>query len=305
MTFFTLRLIAVFILLHGFGLPALAEPEPIIDVHFHTFTGKSSPERMDDGKLIRLGKVTKEQALAEGVEIVRKYNIYAITSGPTPELVDEWAAADPERFIPALQIANARSDRAFLDMIRERAKSGKLKVIGEVGLQYEGIAPDDPVYDAYFSLAAELDVPIAIHLGPGPLRVREVRPNYRVSAGDPLLLEEVLNRYPDLRVYVMHAGWPFLDNMISILYTYRNVYVDLSDIATVHHVSEYYRYLKALVEAGFSDRIMFGSDPHQNDITRIVTSAIDRLESAEFLTEKQKRDIFYNNAARFFRLDKK
>jgi hypothetical protein len=33
--------------------------------------------------------------------------------------------------------------------------------------------------------------------------------------------------------------------------------------------------------------------------------AIEGIESASFLTEEQKRDIFYNNAVRFFRLDKK
>jgi hypothetical protein len=29
------------------------------------------------------------------------------------------------------------------------------------------------------------------------------------------------------------------------------------------------------------------------------------IESAKFLTEEQKRDIFYNNAVRFLRLDEK
>ena len=30
--------------------------------------------------------------------------------------------------------------------------------------------------------------------------------------------------------------------------------------------------------------------------------AIDGIESADFLTEEQKRDIFFNNAARFLKL---
>jgi hypothetical protein len=34
-----------------------------------------------------------------------------------------------------------------------------------------------------------------------------------------------------------------------------------------------------------------------------VGMAIEGIESAPFLTEEQKRDIFYNNAVRFFRLD--
>jgi predicted TIM-barrel fold metal-dependent hydrolase len=33
--------------------------------------------------------------------------------------------------------------------------------------------------------------------------------------------------------------------------------------------------------------------------------AIETIESADFLTDEQKRDIFYNNAARFLRLDEK
>jgi uncharacterized protein len=33
-----------------------------------------------------------------------------------------------------------------------------------------------------------------------------------------------------------------------------------------------------------------------------IPVAIESIQSAEFLTEDQKRDIFYNNAARFLRL---
>ncbi len=58
-----------------------------------------------------------------------------------------------------------------------------------------------------------------------------------------------------------------------------------------------------MLEAGFGRRIMFGSD--QMAWPEAIGMAIDGIESAEFLTEEQKRDIFYNNAARFLRLDKK
>jgi predicted TIM-barrel fold metal-dependent hydrolase len=36
-----------------------------------------------------------------------------------------------------------------------------------------------------------------------------------------------------------------------------------------------------------------------------IGMAIEGIESASFLTEEQKRDIFYNNAVRFLRLDQK
>jgi len=35
-----------------------------------------------------------------------------------------------------------------------------------------------------------------------------------------------------------------------------------------------------------------------------IGMAIDGIESARFLTPKQKRDLFYNNAVRFLRLKK-
>ena len=48
-------------------------------------------------------------------------------------------------------------------------------------------------------------------------------------------------------------------------------------------------------------RIMFGSD----EIVWPQTIKVAIFEAAEFLTPEQKRDIFYNNAVRFLRLDEK
>jgi uncharacterized protein len=48
---------------------------------------------------------------------------------------------------------------------------------------------------------------------------------------------------------------------------------------------------------------MFGSDEMVWPET--IRVAIESIESADFLSEEQKRDIFYNNAARFLRLDDK
>ena len=38
---------------------------------------------------------------------------------------------------------------------------------------------------------------------------------------------------------------------------------------------------------------------------RTIEVAIETIEASDFLTEEQKRDIFYNNAARFLRLSHK
>jgi predicted TIM-barrel fold metal-dependent hydrolase len=75
-----------------------------------------------------------------------------------------------------------------------------------------------------------------------------------------LLLEEALVRHPKLRIYIMHAGWPMIDDLIALLWEYSQVYVDVGTICYAIPRPEFYLYLKRIVEAGFGKRVMYGSD---------------------------------------------
>ena len=55
--------------------------------------------------------------------------------------------------------------------------------------------------------------------------------------------------------------------------------------------------------AGFGNRVMFGTD--QLLWPGLMPHSISIIQNADYLTSQQKRDILYNNAARFLRLDKK
>ncbi len=100
----------------------------------------------------------------------------------------------------------------------------------------------------------------------------------------------------------MHAGWPLADDAIAALYAHPQLYVDVGVIDYMMPREEFYAYLRRLIEAGFENRIMFGSD--QMMWPDAVPIAIDTIRSAPFLSEAQKRDILYNNAVRFLRLKK-
>lgn len=63
---------------------------------------------------------------------------------------------------------------------------------------------------------------------------------------------------------------------------------------------EFYRYLQTNFEAGFGSRVMFGSD--QMIWPETIEYGIRVIEEAPFLSDQQKRDILYNNAARFLRV---
>jgi len=119
----------------------------------------------------------------------------------------------------------------------------------------------------------------------------------------PFFLEELLARHPKLRVQVMHAGYPMIDNMLTLLQANSHVYVDVAGLIWSYPIKEVNRYIERLVDAGFEDRVMFGTD--QLIWPKLMAYSIGIVQNADYLTTQQKRDILYNNAARFLRLDTK
>ena len=98
----------------------------------------------------------------------------------------------------------------------------------------------------------------------------------------------------------MHAAWPMIDELLALLWTHPQVYVDVSGIATDLSNRAFHSYLQQIVDAGFCSRVLYGSD--QMIWPELINKSIEAIEAAPFLSEKQKRDIFYNNAARFLKL---
>jgi len=78
------------------------------------------------------------------------------------------------------------------------------------------------------------------------------------------------------------------------------VFVDISADNWGVPRAEFDGILRRLVQAGYGKRIMFGSD--QMVWPGSIPIAIASITEANYLTPAQKRDILYNNAARFLRL---
>ena len=91
-----------------------------------------------------------------------------------------------------------------------------------------------------------------------------------------------------------------LDQMVALMWAHPQVHVDIAVINWGLPRREFHAYLRRLVDAGFGKRIMFGSD--QMVWPETIEMALEGVESASFLSNEQKRDILYNNAVRFFRL---
>ena len=263
-----------------------------------------------------MSPLTDDDLIRDTLSVMKRYKMVGMLGGYDPELVTKWVKAAPDRFIPGLDFrldkatgtaSSAETGKKFEpispDEIRRLYKAGRLKVFAEITNQYGGIRPDDPRMEPYWKVAEELDIPVGIHLGPGgPGEPYLGNPNYRARLQSALTLEEVLVKHPKLRVYIMHSGYPFLDDLLAVLFTHPQVYVEVSMLVNVEPRPAFYRFLKAIIDGGYGDRVMFGSD--QMVWPGLIEPAIRAIEAAPFLSPKQKRDIFYNNAARFLRLSK-
>ena len=319
---------AVLIFSVTFSFSQNAEPKvpPVLDVHVHavdfSFPGLA-PMCPNTSKFTASDPKTKEEQfgwvkeqctpmlypsapgeyMKDVVAEMERLNVTAVAFGDPME-VQKWKDVAPGRIIPGTSFENGMTpgQRVSLEELRKDFTSGGFKVMGEIGLQYEGLSPSDPSVDTYFALAEELDIPVAIHMGTGGSgRANVAMPKFRGSMGNPLLLEELLARHPKLRVQVMHAGYPMIDNMLTLLQANSHVYVDVAGLIWSYPIKEVNRYIERLVDAGFEDRVMFGTD--QLIWPRLMSYSISVIQNADYLTPQQKRDILYNNAARFLRLD--
>ena len=299
---------------------------PVIDVHVHAmdgnfpgigpmcpntskFTASDPQEREEPFGWVKeqctpaLYPSAPGEYMKDVLAEMERLNVTAAVFGD-PRSVQKWKNAASARIIPgtSFETGKAPSQHVAVEELRKQFTSGGFKVMGEIGLQYQGISPSDPSLDPYFALAEELDIPVAIHMGTGGSgRANVTLPKFRGSMGNPLLLEELFARHPKLRVQVMHAGYPMIDNMLTLLQANSHVYVDVAGLIWSYPIKEVNRYIERLVDAGFEDRVMYGTD--QIFWPKLMAYSISIIQNADYLTAQEKRDILYNNAVRFLRLD--
>jgi uncharacterized protein len=292
------------VLLFALGPCVVAQEghEPIIDVHLHTHPanrfGTAGVPNPVTGK--PSAAVTDQALLDAALAQMRRYNIVAAVGFSDRQSVERWRKAAGDRIIGGMQIDQGIAGTPVGELRRDITQ-GNVRVIGEIAGQYIGLAPNDPILEPYLSLAEELDVPVGFHTGiASPNTPFECCPKFRIALGNPALIEDVLIRHPKLRVYLMHAGRPFLEETIALMSVYPQVYADVSVIDWIIPRDEFYAYVQALIRAGLGKQLMFGSD--QMIWPENIGMAVEAVQSIPGITESQKRDIFYNNAVRFFRL---
>lgn len=137
----------------------------------------------------------------------------------TNEIVLEAVRAYPDHLVPfgGVDLEGNDPEKQVLDAVEEFGFAG----VCIDPFQIKGDAADsrlDPVYAA----SQELGTPVIVTMGgmpgvPAPL-----------ACGNPMALDTVAGRFPELVLVGSHSGWPFVTEMIAVAWRRENVYFENS-----------------------------------------------------------------------------
>lgn len=278
--------ITIYILLFSFLISCSETKQTrIFDVHIH---GDEAPE-----KKLRHLEVNGVYSVAVSTSWPQQLSFQ---SGKEIKVLQGLFVPCPNGIVPYSQQKCFEDGREWppVDWLEQQIKAKKIDFIGEVLTQYFGISSSDTLMYPYYALAEKYDLPVGIHTGSaGP---NHGCPDFKEEMGNPLLLKNALARFPKMRVWLMHGGAPFVTEFIEVMKTTPGLYADISVLNNPQIIppAQFDSLMKLYIDAGFEDRLMFGSD--DADI-KITTAAVDGLS---FLTALQKEKIFYKNAETFF-----
>jgi len=147
----------------------------------------------------------------------------ASTAGKTfvpNEIVAAIAARHPDRFLPFAGADIMRGQEALRDFEQW------VRVRGFRGLSLRpfmiGLPADDRHYYPFYAKCVELGVPLSIHTSA----------NWTTGAindlGHPRHLDPVARDFPELRIIMSHAGYPWVLEAVLLAWKYEHVYLELA-----------------------------------------------------------------------------
>lgn len=283
-------------------LEQFLQNQPIIDMHFHITKGYEDNEQynnmhhnIDRAKLIWV------------IENFDENNVVLVVGGGNLKYATMYAEAD-ERIWAGLIFPcriTVEQDKPCIkeflneNELREIYQTTKLRSMGESLYNYYGIPPTDERLAPYWKVAAEFNLPIGVHSDSGPPveKYKAENPNYNPDYANPELLNPILEKYPHLKIYLMHYGNKYSDQAIQLMKEYPQIYCEMSAVSMFLPKPVWESNIKKLYEAGLGDRLMFASDYFGT-----IEKNLEIIYNIDWLTDNQKRDIYYNNAARFLGL---
>lgn len=284
------------------------EDAPIVDTHAHqptaTFLREAGGEMMADAAK-RFGSALETWDYEAMIEEYREAGIgRAVLLGwdaetntgnpPVPnEHVAEVRDEYPEFFIGF----------GSVDPLKDDCVETAERVVEDLdlsGFKFQQIAqgfdPSAPEHEPLFETIEDLGVPVVFHggsstLGAGAPGGRGLK----VKHGNPMLVDDVAARHPDLQILIAHPAFPWEQEQLAICQQKGNVYMDLSGWLPKYIDDQVLHYAKTLLQ----DKVMFGTD---YPMIRPETW-LDSFEADTDFSPEVQRKLLWENAEAFLGLD--
>ena len=171
--------------------------------------------------------------------------------GDVDDRAQRYAAAEPDRFALAVGGLNLLKPMKALRGLESFVRDNPVAYT-VVGPSFWGDAmypPGDAVYYPLYTKCCELDLPLCMNTGlPGPPIPGEVQ--------NPIHLDRVCVRFPELRLCMIHGADPWWDVAIRLMLKYRNLRLMTSAWSPKRLPEALLHFMRTRG----TDRILFASD---------------------------------------------
>ena len=146
------------------------------------------------------------------------------------------------------------------------------------------VAPSDARYYPLYAKCVEMDLPLSVNTGlPGPPMAGDTQ--------DPMHLDRVCARFPELKLCMAHGADPWWDVAIRLMLKYQNLHLMTSAYSPKRFPPELVRYMNTRGQ----DKIIYASDHPVLSMKRCTDEARE-LDLAEGVLDK----FLFENADRLF-----
>lgn len=221
------------------------------------------------------------------------------------ERVMEFCKADRKRLIG---IASVHPERYRPDLKVKRA----VEDFGLKGVKlypHSGFFLNDRRLTRIYDYCERKGVPVFMHTGIKPLR------SHYLKYCDPILADEVATQFPNLKIILLHGGYPWIREYLTVVHSNPNIYADITFLDYIeltfneHGLVE--KTMKQLHKLIGSKRIIWGSEGPfmylpifgRHGPEYIKQSQEFLVKKFDFLSEDEKKDILGRNTAKLLELE--
>jgi predicted TIM-barrel fold metal-dependent hydrolase len=254
----------------GYKLTLDASQCVAIDTHVHIEVDDHGHNALTDDLVDAASKYFKTDGPRPGVDEIaahyRSLNMAAVVftvdattslghqPNSTEEIV-EGAIRNSDVLIPFGSVDPLQGSRA-IDRARDLFEN-----FGVQGFKFhptlQNFDPSDESFLPLFTAVSDFGVPIVVHTGqtgigsglPGGRGLR-------LSLSNPLLLDDLAARLPELQIVMAHPSVPWQDEALAVATHKANVWIDLSGWSPKYFPAALVRQANSILQ----DKVLFGSD---------------------------------------------